>query len=166
MSFQTRLLSTLQRSFTLNLDYLFCSRRTRDGFRATFLFPFQFFFSPCSDLFFFCRKHGNRANPPFVAEKNRRPRGSQCPQKQRFSNARSGVRTLDTLIKRHFIHYASPCSSSHTIQVFFPSCIFRARTVNSRIVSPVNTRNRISRKMRQPRILPPPLMALRNAFTV
>ena len=88
-----------------------------------------------------------------------------CLQKQRLS-ARSGVRTLDTLIKRHFIHYASPCSSSHTIQVFFPSCIFRARTVNSRIVSPVNTRNRISRKMRQPRILPPPLMALRNAFTV
>ena len=31
--------------------------------------------------------------------KNRRPRGSQCPQKQRFLSARSGVRTLDTLIK-------------------------------------------------------------------
>ena len=88
-----------------------------------------------------------------------------CLQKQRLS-ARSGVRTLDTLIKRHFIHYASPCSSSHTIQVFFPSRIFRARTVNSRIVSPVNTRNRSSRKMRQPRILSPPLMVLRNAFTV
>ena len=83
------------------MDYLFCSRRTRDGFRATFLFPFQFFFSPCSDLFFFCRKHGNLTNPPFSAQKNRRPRGSQCPQKQRFLSARSGVRTLDTLIKRH-----------------------------------------------------------------
>ena len=102
----------------------------------------------------------------FLAQRTSIPRFALlCLQKQRLS-ARSGVRTLDTLIKRHFIHYASPCSSSHTIQVFFPSCIFRARTVNSRIVSPVNTRNRSSRKMRQPRILSPPLMVLRNAFTV
>ena len=54
-------------------------------------------------------------------EINIRGHSAQCPQKQRFQSARSGVRTLDTLIKRHFIHYASPCPSSHTIQVFFPS---------------------------------------------
>ena len=39
--------------------------------------------------------------------KNRRPRGSQCPQKQRFLSARSGVRTLDTLIKSQVLYQLS-----------------------------------------------------------
>ena len=46
--------------------------------------------------------HGSPSSFPrcsMLNVKNRRPRGSQCPQKQRFLSARSGVRTLDTLIK-------------------------------------------------------------------
>ena len=46
--------------------------------------------------------HGSPSSFPrcsMLNVKNRRPHGSQCPQKQRFLSARSGVRTLDTLIK-------------------------------------------------------------------
>ena len=60
-----------------------CKKEERSSGMQAFLSPFLFFSTRCSML----------------NVKNRRPRGSQCPQKQRFLSARSGVRTLDTLIK-------------------------------------------------------------------
>ena len=62
-----------------------CTKKGKVFWNASIPQPFPLFCTRCSML----------------NVKNRRPRGSQCPQKQRFLSARSGVRTLDTLIKRH-----------------------------------------------------------------